>query len=271
MDLQIHKIKTVLKEQLKKNKITYEHLAEELQVSVPTIKRWMGDADIGLSDLIRICEVLNLNLAELYALTEKLKGHSGDNTLTDEQQKFLAKNPNFFAYYLKILDGQTPEQIAEKYKLTKLSTDKYLLRLEKLELIKVTGKLKVKSTISGNPNLGYGALAKTYYRQIVNSSGAFFIDSIAEAISHEHLELKDRHSTTYGIQRIRVSKESYEKWVQENWNNLNKLAAIGEIEEKAYEEQDLLNAVIINAHCAVPSDYPALQRIDEAFGKIENL
>ena len=57
----------------------------------------------------------------------------------------------------------------------------------------------------------------------------------------------------------------------ENWRALNQLAAIGEIEEKAYDEKDLLSAVIIHAHTAVPNDYKGLQVIDEAFGKIANI
>lgn len=273
MDLQTHKIKMVLKEQLKKNKITYDDLADELEVSVPTIKRWMGDADIGLTDLIRICDVLNLNLGDLQALTEKIQGDKNANALTEEQQKFFVKNPNFFAYFIKIMDGMTPEQIAEKFKLTKLSTDKYLVRLEKLGVIRVTGKFKVKPTIPGSLNLGFGSLSKAYYRQTVMAGGTFFVDAITEAIYNESIgsEQNKKQPVTYGLQRLRLTRESYDKWTKQHENALSQLAAISDIEEKAYDEKDLLSTVIINAHCSVPNDYKGFKTIDEAFGKIENL
>ncbi|WP_413560617.1 helix-turn-helix domain-containing protein [Bdellovibrio sp. HCB209] len=275
MDIQIQKIKAVLKDQLKKRKMTYEDLAEEMEVSVPTIKRWMGDHDLGLNDLFRICDILDLNLSDLHALTATVSSSKSPNRLTDEQQKFLVKNMNYLAFFLQIHEGKTPQEIAERYKLTKLSVDKYLLRLEKLEMIKVTGKLRVKSAFDAQVNFGDGVLAKTYYKRWIDGTGEFFTSVISDAITNEaSIDAKTRdHKShaTYSIQTVKLTKESYQKWATENAAAIMQLSAIGKIEEKAYKEDELFTAVILNAHVSLRQDSKYLKIVDEFAGKIDNI
>lgn len=275
MDVQIQKIKAVLKDQLKKRKMTYEDLAAEMEVSVPTIKRWMGDHDLGLNDLFKICDILDLNLSDLHALTATVSSNKTPNRLTDEQQKFLAKNMNYLAFFLQIHEGKTPQEIADRYKLTKLSLDKYLIRLEKLGLIKVTGKLRVKSTFEDQVDFGDGILAKTYYKQWIDGTGEFFTTVISEALTNEQsIDAKTRdHKThaTYSLQSVKLTKESYKKWASENAAAIMQLSAIGKIEEKAYKDEDLFTAVILNAHTSLPKDSKYLKMVDEVAGKIENI
>ncbi len=275
MDIQIHKIKAVLKEQLKKNKMTYEDLAQELDVSVPTIKRWMGDHDLGLNDLFRICEILDLNLSDLHALTANAKTSDNEGTLTEEQQKFLAKNMNYLAFFLKIHSGHTPQEIAEQYKLTKLSVDKYLVKLENLGLIKVTGKLRVKSTYGPHVDFGDGILAKTYYKRWIEGTGGFFTDVITNALlSEKSVDPKTRlHKTeaTYSVTKTKLTKESYKKWALEHDAAFRQLEAIGKIEEKAYDSDKLFTVVVLNAHTSLPQESKFLKAIDDLAGKIENI
>ncbi|WP_413580899.1 helix-turn-helix domain-containing protein [Bdellovibrio sp. HCB288] len=275
MDIQIQKIKSVLKEQLKKRKMTYENLAQEMDVSVPTIKRWMGDHDLGLNDLFRICEILDLNLSDLHALSANTKVAHGPARLSDEQQKFLVKNMNYLAFFLQIHDGKTPKEIAEKYKLNKLSVDKYLVKLENLGLIKVTGKLRVKSTFDGSVNFGNGILSKTYYKRWIDGTGDFFTNIITDALSKESSideKTRDHKSfATYSSQSIKLTKESYMKWATEATAAITQLHAISKIEEKAYGEEELMTAVILNAHTLVPQSSKFLNDLDDIAGKIENL
>lgn len=275
MDIQIQKIKTVLKEQLKKRKLTYEDLAKDLDVSVPTIKRWMGDHDLGLQDLFRICDILDLNLSDLHALTSNVKNSKTPNRLTEEQQKFFAKNMNYLAFFLQIHDGSTPQEIAERYKLTKLSVDKYLVKLENLGVIKVTGKLRVKSTFDDQVDFGDGILAKTYYKRWIDGTGEFFTQVITDALTKEQsIDEKTRdHKThaTYSLQTVKLTKESYQKWATENAAAIMQLAAIGKVEEKAFKEDELFTAVILNAHTSLKKDSKFLNLVNEFAGKIENL
>ncbi|WP_413576919.1 helix-turn-helix domain-containing protein [Bdellovibrio sp. HCB290] len=273
-EVEIQKIKTVLKNQLKKNKMTYEALAEELDVSVPTIKRWLGDAELGLSELLRICSVLNLNLAEIQALVDQEKKNNS-HELTLEQQAFFAKNMNYLGYYSQIIDGRTPEEIAKKFGLTKLSTDKYLVKLEKIGVIKVTGKQKVKSAFPVAPSFGTGALSQAVYSQIIRGLGKFFETALSDFMrklktsSPEELGKTLPANLTY--QRLRLTRESYTKWSKDYYQGIRQLETISKIEEKAYDEKDLVTVVMSDSHCAVPHDYFALENLDTLFGKIVNI
>lgn len=93
-----------------------------------------------------------------------------------------AKNPHYLAYFLALYQS-TPDEIAEKNKLTSRATDKYLLHLEKQELIKVTGKLKVKPVYENIPSFGQGVLAKAYFKNFIQSGADFFISHISKSLN----------------------------------------------------------------------------------------
>ncbi len=146
------KIKSVLKGLLKKKGITYEELAQQMECSVPTVTRILGTEELSLNRLLELCEIVEIDLAELAVLTQE--NGEKEEKFTPEQEKFLAKNKNYLGYLLKLFSGETPKQIAEKNSLTQRSTDKYLIQLEKQELIHVTGKQKVKPAFKRFPTFG---------------------------------------------------------------------------------------------------------------------
>ena len=130
----IGEIKEVLKTLLKKKKQTYADLAIHLDCSEPTVKRILGNEELTLTRLLQICDFLNVSLGEIEGMIQK--GGREEFHLSEKQQMFLVQNKNYFAYLMEIYQGLSTEQIAEKYKLTAKSTQKYLINLEKQ-----TGKL----------------------------------------------------------------------------------------------------------------------------------
>lgn len=274
MELEIQKIKSVLKDQLKKNKMTYENLADELGVSIPTIKRWMGDAELGLSELLRICSVLNLNLAEIQALVDQERKHDS-RELTLEQQTFFAKNMNYLGYYAQIIEGRTPDEIAKKFGLTKLSTDKYLMKLEKIGVIKITEKQKVRSVFGSSPNFGTGILSQAISGQTIRGLGSFyemtFNDLMAKLKTGTATSTDQTLPANLTYHRLRVTRESYRQWSKEFHQGIQRLETTSKIEEKAYDEKDLITIVLSDFHCSVPHNYFALEKLDALFGKIVNI
>ena len=165
------KIKGVIKELLKKKNLTYEDLAADLECSIPTIKRILGPEELTLNRLLQLCEIVDIDLADLENLTADTEVK--EEKFTEEQESFLAKNQNYFAYLLKLLSDKTPTEIAQTHNLNQRSTDKYLIGLEKLELIRVTGKQKVKPIFKRGPTLGNGPLAKAHFGNFINSAATF--------------------------------------------------------------------------------------------------
>ncbi len=261
------RIKTALKDRLKKRGMTYGELAEHLEVSVPTVKRYLGQEELTVSRLLQICEVVDLELEDLARIIQ-VGGHQ-DERFTEEQDKFLAKNPKYFAYFMRLCEGLTPSQIAEKYGLTQRSTDKYLIGLERAELIRVTGRMRVKPAFKRTPSLGRGALAKAYFESFIMTASRLFIELIHQSFLRKEPGLPER-SVRYAVQGTKMSKASYLKWQQELEKIMRAIQETSSIEEKALPESDLETAVFVLAHAFVESKNPVLKPLDETFGEISN-
>jgi transcriptional regulator with XRE-family HTH domain len=265
------KIKSVIKDLLKKKDLTYDDLAEQLECSVPTIKRILGPEELTLNRLLQLCEIVGINLAELEELTQDTENK--EERFTVEQEEFLAKNQSFFAYLMKLFNGETPKQIAESHHLTQRSTDKYLIGLEKKALIRVTGKQKVKPAFKNIPLLGSGMLGKVYYQAFIKNAAQFFIDTITEGYGNKFRDKKDgeKNSVKFSVQTSKISRASYQLWVEEQekaWRNLEKLASF---EEKTKDPSELMTAVIVQANTLVKNDYKGLDLLERAMGEVTNL
>lgn len=265
-DFKIQQLKSTIKDLLKQKKMTYEDVAKELNCSVPTIKRVLGEEELTLSRLLELCDILEVSLSDLEMLSktasEKIE------RFTEDQQIFLAKNKNFLAYLVHLYD-QTPEQIAEKYNLTQKSTDKYLLGLEKNELIKVNAKLKVKPAFKQLPSLENGPLAKAYYESLIQNSANFFKQNISERLFAPKTE-KTSHKG-FAMQGIKVTEESYQAFITENLKSFESFIKLASYEEKSKPKEQLKTAVVLQAFTIVESDYKGLEMLEKALGEIVNI
>ena len=268
-DFKSQKIKNALKKLLKIKKITYEDLADQIECSVPTVKRFLGPEELTLSRLLQLCEIVEVDLAELEALTNE--AGIKHEQFTKEQEVFLAKNKAHFAYLLKIYSGDSPKQIAEQYGLTPRSTDKYLIPLEKIGLIRVSGRQKVKPTYGSMPTLRNGPLAKVFAENMVKSGNQFFLERVLEGVHSAESGAPHLDSAKFGLNVCKVTKASFIAWTQELTKLMHDLEKIGSFEEKTKEPSELMSAVIMDAFTILPHDHPSLKRLDASIGVIVNL
>ena len=117
-----------LKSILKERRLSYQAVAESLNVSLPTIKRMLNKTSIPLDRLLAICRLADIPPAEVFALAEKMEPKH--TTFTAEQDSLFHHNPAYLSYFMALFYQQlTPEQIAKANKLTKISTERYLSAL----------------------------------------------------------------------------------------------------------------------------------------------
>lgn len=262
-----HQLKDVLKDLLKQKGLTYEDLARELECSLPTVKRILGPEEITLSRLLRICDLLEIDLAHLQALMEGKKEE--EERYTKEQESFLVKNKMHFAYLMKLFSGESPKKIAEKFSLTQRSTDRYLIALERAGLIHVTGKQKVKPAFKQMPRLRNGPLGKMYFETLIRNAGAFFIESIRE----EMLKAPeaDNLDKGFGILAQKITRETYKNWTSEKQKLRHHFSKIAEFEEKTKPDSELMTIVEVEGWTLIANDHPHLNILEESFGSIQNL
>lgn len=264
-DISIQKIKSAIKDQLMKKDITYYEVAEYLQCSLPTVNRILGPEEIGLTRIIELCELIGISFSELGALVndETVKRE----TFSPDQEAFLAKNPNFFAYFMKLQSGDTPKKISEDSKLNQRSNEKYLIGLENQGLIKVSGKSRVRTIFKHLPHLGSGPLGKLYFERIITSAGRFFVDHVRSAINLN----RSPESTQFTLMGTAMTRATYLKYVEESEQLFNHYQRISALEEKVKKPADLMVAVLVRGHALVDSKSENLKLLDNTFGEINNL
>jgi DNA-binding Xre family transcriptional regulator len=127
----------VLRQVIKARGLTYKDLAALLNLSEPTIKRLFADKDCKLGRIIKICDVLDVELADIMATASR----STDETLilAPAVEQELAGFPSLFAFFLLLREKIPPEYIRSLYRLTQADIVLYGNRLEQLGLLEVRG------------------------------------------------------------------------------------------------------------------------------------
>lgn len=261
---EITKIKSALKEQLRKKDMTYEDLAQDLNCSLPTVNRILGPEEITLSRLLELCEILDLKFSDLAQLTKTQT--TENNTFTAKQDAFLAKNTGHFSYLMHLISGETPEKIATKFKLTKRSTDKYLIDLENENLLKVSKSGKYKLTVE-RPELGGSKLGRKYFSNIIENTSVFFKTHILRGLNKEAGATPTQLSTAI----LQLRPDTFSRFKQEQLSLLEKYTDISDLEEKAYKKKDLKPAIFTVGFTQVENDYDLIDQVNSFYGQIENL
>ena len=259
-------LKAALKSLLKEKDIQYVELAERLSCSVPTIKRILGPEELTLSRLLDICDVLEIKLSELEAIVKE--GALVKRVeFTPEQDAFFAKNTNYLAYYSALHTDMTPAEIATKYGLTKKSTDLYLIRLEKLGLLTIDAKGRVRLKNKQFPGLSRnGELMKTNFRAILDRTTNLIYRQVSKQAQKEGAA-----SAGISVSGPKVSVDVYKQWVERINELQREIRAQADFEEKYRKKPGTPMAVISFMHVLVDHDDPDVESFNQTLGEITNL
>ncbi len=266
-ELKSLEIKNAIKNLLKKSNLTYDEVATYLNCSLPTVNRILGPEEIGLNRILELCELLNITFTELGELTKDPQPVEEKFTLP--QEHFLSKNNHYFAYYLKLMAGDSPEKIAKSFNLNQQSTDKYLIKLEKYDLIKIINKNKVRTTYKNLPRMGSGPLGNIYHDKILNGTSQFFIKKIKSNLDIP--SSSNRVNVTFSVSTSKMTELTYRKFSNEVENLYKRYNEISDMEEKIKNSKDLKTVVCNYGHTIVENDDLTLKLLDNIFGEIKNI
>lgn len=261
-------LKDAIKSVLKQQKKTYEDLAEELEISVPTVKRILTKEEMSVSRLLQICSYLKLSLSELEKIANYNKGATR-NSFTEKQEDFLSKNTNYLTFLLMMYSGLTLQEIQKQTKISDKSVKLYLLRLEKLDLITYR-KEKYHVPYETFPDLiPYGKIHETNFNNIIESGAQFFKRYNRNLVLAKDSQ-RDKGSTM-GLFMLTLSRTSYLEWFEKSKKLYQELQDISIVEENIPKLKDKKTVVLLSCHGMIESDDPEIEFLQNSFGVVKEI
>ena len=146
---QIDQFLAAMKRALKAKNIIYKDLAHSLDLSESSIKRILSDKSIGLDRIEEICKACDISFAEI-CKNANFEEDISTYTLSKDQEKILADNPRLLHYYILLNDGFSAIKIEKDFEINSNESKKLLLQLDKLNLIELHPRDRVKMKHKGN-------------------------------------------------------------------------------------------------------------------------
>ncbi|HCA24442.1 MAG TPA: transcriptional regulator [Pseudomonas sp.] len=138
-------IVSALKNALKEQGITYQQVAEALDLSEASVKRLFSERQFSLQRLDQICSLLGLEISDL---VRRLDQAQRIDALTAEQEQELVGDDRLLLVAICALNRWSLAQILETYQLSEVEAVGRLARLDRMGLIELLPGNRIKPLIS---------------------------------------------------------------------------------------------------------------------------
>ncbi len=138
-----------LKASLKAHGKTYADVAESLQLSETSIKRLFSEGNFSLQRLDDICKMINMEISDLVQqMNENSAVHLSQ--LSEEQEGEIARDIALLLVTVCVLNRWTLQEIVDYFHLSETHCIRYLAKLDRLKLIELLPKNRVKLLVAPN-------------------------------------------------------------------------------------------------------------------------
>ena len=165
---QIKHVNQTLKRLLKQHQLTYKDVAHALNMSEANIKRIFATQSFTLERLEEICQLIHINLSDLFLLAEKQTEQLSQLTLNQEQE--LIDDPKLFLVAVCVRDGWQFDEMISQYQISQHECIQLLAKLDKLKMIDLLPnnhyKLRIAQDFRWIPS---GPLAKFMEREVIST------------------------------------------------------------------------------------------------------
>ena len=142
-----HLIQT-LKKALKAHGLTYSDIAKKIDMSEASIKRMFSEKNFTLKRLEQLCQCMDLELSDLLKLMNEDEQHLSQ--LSEDQEKEIAGDLTLLLVTVCALNRWTLNDIITHYKISEIEGIRYLAKLDKLKIIDLLPKNKIKLLVASN-------------------------------------------------------------------------------------------------------------------------
>ncbi len=161
-----------LKQELRKQGVTYKQVAKTLKLSEASVKRLFSERSFTLTRLGQVCAVLNLEIADLVHQMEKNIDLTAQ--LSIEQEKELVADIKLLLMAHFLMSKLPFQDIIRIYDISETEGIKLLAKLDRMKIIELQPGNRVKLMIAKNFELIPNGPIQRFYEQKVQSE---FFDS----------------------------------------------------------------------------------------------
>jgi len=122
-----------LKKTLKNHQLTYAEVARRLDMSEANIKRMFASKRFSLDRLEEICQLMQMELSDLFQLYEQSRQRISQLTL--QQEKELVANGRLLLVAVSVRNRLSFEDIIYNYDISETECIQFLAKLDKLKII----------------------------------------------------------------------------------------------------------------------------------------
>lgn len=135
-----------LKQELRKQRITYKRVSEALELSENSVKRLFSEASFSIKRLEKVCALLHLNISDLVYLMEKNIELTTELTLEQEQE--LVSDIKLLLVAMLLMNKLKFSEILLIYDISETEGIRLLARLDRMKIIELQPGNRVKLMIS---------------------------------------------------------------------------------------------------------------------------
>lgn len=155
----------VLKKTLRERRMTYADIATGLNMSEANVKRLFASKRFTLERLEAICQLMQLELTDLFQLYQETRQRI--TQLTTEQEKELISDTKLLLVAVSVRNRLSYEDIVKHYQISESECVRYLTRLDRLKLIDLLPQNRIKLRIDeGFRWLPDGPIERFFEKQI---------------------------------------------------------------------------------------------------------
>ncbi len=137
-----------LKKALKAQGKTYLDVALALDLTEASVKRLFSEQNFSVKRLDQVCQMLGIEISDLVKMMNESQPQI--NQLSEEQEWEIANDIELLLVTISVLNKWTFEQILGHYNLTEPQCIRKLAKLDKLKIIELLPKNRVKLRVAPN-------------------------------------------------------------------------------------------------------------------------
>ena len=168
-----------LKLHLKAQSLTYADVARRLAISEATVKRIFSTRDCSLERFAQLCDLAQVDIAELARSTPRERRLLNQLTLAQEEQ--LVADERLFVVAISVLNQLSVDGIVAMYRIELPECIALLMQLERMGMLEVHAnnriRLNLSRTFAWRPNgpimRRVAAMAPDYFNHPFDGSGEF--------------------------------------------------------------------------------------------------